>query len=177
MIKAATKNSTDMFQQAVESFESALCVGMRLQEDSAERYMDVLRDIGSPTEWQGGATSQLSKAIAATQENIARSIQFIGENAQKVAQAIHSMNASAEQTVSLMEKALRMQCSNTEMGEEDGYFWTYSLNAMRSNAEILQQANARVMETWAELAKDVLHRIETMQAEVCRATNDSVSPK
>ena len=40
--------------------------------------------------------------------------------------------------------------------EEDGYFWTYSLNAMRSNAEILQQANARVVETWTELAKDVL---------------------
>jgi hypothetical protein len=174
MIKAASKTSTDLFQQAVESFQTALRAGMQLQEDSAERYMEVLRDVNSSSEWKQGVPARVSKAIAATQESITQSIHFMSENAQNIAQSIRVMNESAEQTVGLMEKALRMQCGNSTLGEEDGYFWTYSLNAMKANVEILQQANARVLESWAQLAKDVLQRVNAMRDEVVRATEIGV---
>ena len=44
------------------------------------------------------------------------------------------------------------------------------MNAMQANAEIIRQANARVLESWAELAKEVLERVEIMRKEVNRVT-------
>ncbi len=44
------------------------------------------------------------------------------------------------------------------------------MNAMQTNAEIIRQANARVVESWGELAKEVLQRVEIMREEVNRVT-------
>ncbi len=41
---------------------------------------------------------------------------------------------------------------------------------MQTNAEIIRQANARVVESWGELAKEVLQRVEIMREEVTRVT-------
>jgi hypothetical protein len=100
--------------------------------------------------------TQVAKAIAAMQENVAQSIRFMNEN--------------AEQTVNLMETALQLHCNDRKEAEEGGYFWTYALNSMRTNADIIQQANARVMESWGNLAQEVMQRIEVMREEVGRAT-------
>ena len=96
MIKAATKNSTDMFQQAVESFESTLRAGMRLQEDSAERYVDVLRDIGSPMEWQGGPPLPRPSR---PRKDIARSIQF-SENVESPGDPLHERERRSRRSIS-----------------------------------------------------------------------------
>jgi len=80
------------------------------------------------------------------------------------------MNDNAKQTVNLMEMALQMHRSNSDASEEDGYFWTYALKAMQTNAQIIQQANSRVLESWGELAKEVLQRVDLMRAEVTRVT-------
>ena len=37
---------------------------------------------------------------------------------------------------------------------------------MQTNAQIIRQANARVVESWGELAKEVLQRVEIMREEV-----------
>ena len=156
MITAATNKSNDLFQQAMGSFETALCAGMKLQEDSVQRCVEILRNVGSPLEWERTVPTQVAKAITAMQENVAQSIRF--------------MNDNAEQTVHLMETAFQLHRADAKMCEEDGYFWTYALNAMRTNAEIIQQANARVMESWGQLAKEVLQRVDVMRTEVQRAT-------
>ena len=89
---------------------------------------------------------------------------------QNVDQSIRFMNENAQQTVNLMETALQMHRANSDGDEEDGYFWTYAVNAMQTNAEIIRQANARVVESWGELAKEVLQRMEIMREEVDRVT-------
>jgi hypothetical protein len=154
MITAATNNSNDLFQQAMGSFETALRAGMKLQEDSVQRCVEILRNVGSPLEWERTVPSQVAKAVAAMQENVAQSIRFMNEN--------------AEQTVNLMETALQLHRADSQVNEEEGYFWTYALNAMRTNAEIIQQANARVLESWSQLAHEVLERIDVMRTEVNR---------
>ena len=53
---------------------------------------------------------------------------------------------------------------------EDGDFWTYAVNAMQTNAQIMRQANTRVLESWGELGKEVLQRVEIMREEVARVT-------
>jgi hypothetical protein len=156
MISTANSKSSNLFQQAMESFESALRAGMKLQEESTQRCVEILRDVGSPLEWERTVPAKVSKAIAAMQQNVDQSIRFMNENAQ--------------QTVNLMETALQMHRLDPEANEEDGYFWTYAVNAMQTNAEIIRQANARVLESWGELAKEVLQRVELMREEVTRVT-------
>jgi hypothetical protein len=159
MIKTANENKTkpmDLFRQAMGSFETALRTGVKLQEESVQRCTEILRDVGSPMEWERTSPAKVTRAIAAIQQNVDQSIRYMDENAQ--------------QTVSLMEMALETHRENSDGGEEDGYFWTYALHAMRTNAQIIRQANTNVLESWANLAKEVLERVETMRKEVDRVT-------
>ncbi len=156
MISTANSKSGDLFQQALGSFETALRAGMKLQEDSMHRCVEILRDVGSPLEWERTVPAKVSKAIAAMQQNLDQSIRFMNDNAQ--------------QTVDLMETALSIHRSNGDDSEENGDFWVYALNSMQTNAEIIRQANARVMESWSELTKEVLQRVEIMREEVTRVT-------
>ncbi len=94
MISTANSKSGDLFQQAMESFETALRAGMKLQEESMQRCVEILRDVGSPLEWERTVPAKVTKAIAAMQQNVDQSIRFMNENAQ--------------QTVNLMEMALQM---------------------------------------------------------------------
>ena len=94
MIRAANNKSGDLFQQAMESFETALRAGMKLQEESVQRCVEILRDVGSPLEWERTVPAKVTKAITAMQQNVDQSIRFMNENAQ--------------QTVNLMEMALQM---------------------------------------------------------------------
>lgn len=113
--------------------------------------------MGSPLEWERTVPMKVTKAIAAMQQNVDQSIRFMNENAQ--------------QTVSLMETALQMhQANNNGDNDEEINFWNYAVNSMQTNAEIIRQANARVVESWSELAKEVLQRVEVMRDEVYRAT-------
>jgi hypothetical protein len=164
MISTLKKNQNktgDLFQQAMGSFETALRAGMKLQEDSVQRCVEILRNVGSPLEWERTVPAKVTKAIAAMQEHVDQSIRFMNDNAQ--------------QTVSLMETALQMHQANHdgedgEDGDGEGDFWIYALNSMQTNAEIIRQANSRVLESWAELSKEVLERVEIMREEVNRVT-------
>ena len=156
MITTANTKSASLFQQAMESFETALRAGMKLQEESTQQCVEILRDVGSPLEWERTVPAKVTKAITAMQQNVDQSIRFMNENAQ--------------QTVNLMEMALQMHRTDQEDCEEESYFWTYAVNAMQSNAQIIRQANARVVESWSELAKEVLQRVELMREEVSRVT-------
>ena len=42
---------------------------------------------------------------------------------------------------------------------------------MRNNAQIIYQANTSVMDSWSDLAKEVLQRVEIMRDEVNRVTD------
>ena len=156
MISTANSKSGNLFHQAMDSFQTTVRAGMKLREESVQRCVEILRDVGSPLEWERTVPAKVTKAIAAMQQNVEQSIRFMNENAQ--------------QTVNLMETGLQMHRANSDGDEEDGYFWTYAVNAMQTNAEIIRQANARVLESWGELAKEVLQRVELMRAEVNRVT-------
>jgi hypothetical protein len=156
MISTANSKSSNLFQQAMESFESALRAGMKLQEESTQRCVEILRDVGSPLEWERTVPSKVTRAIAAMQQNVDQSVRI--------------MNESAQQTVDLMKLALHMHQADCNGKSEDSHFWTYAVNAMQTNAQIICEANSRVLESWGELAKEVLQRVELMREEVHRVT-------
>jgi hypothetical protein len=157
MISTATTNkSSDLFQQAMGSFKTAVRAGATLQEESVQRCVEILRDVGSPLEWERTAPVKVTKAIAAVQKNVDQSIRFA--------------NDSAQEAVNLLEKALEIRCPSFDGNDEDGDFWSAALDAIRTNAQIMRQANAHVVDLWSELAKEVAQRMEVMREEVSRAT-------
>ena len=161
MIRTATNhNPSDLFQQAMGSFESALRTGMKLQEESTQRCVEILRDVGSPLEWERTVPAKVTKAITAMRQNVDQSVRF--------------MNESAQQTVNLMELAVQAQRRGPEACDEETCFWTYAVNAMQVNAQIIRDANSRVLEAWGQLAEEVLQRVEIMRREVDRAVELSM---
>jgi hypothetical protein len=46
----------------------------------------------------------------------------------------------------------------------------FTLNAMRTNVQLIQETNGRVLESWRDLATEVLQRAEAMRKEVYRVT-------
>ena len=156
MISTADSKSSDLFRQAMGAFETALRTGVKLQEDSVRRCVEILRDVGSPLEWEHTVPAKVTKAVTTMQQNVDEAIGFMNENAQ--------------QTVKLMETALQMHQATSSSSEEDNYFWNCALNAMKTNAQIMRQANASVMESWGELAKEVVQRMDAMREEMRRVT-------
>ena len=86
MLNAAPSNSgtnpADLFRQAVETFQSAIKTGVKIQEESARRFTEMFRDFGSPMEWQKNAQAMVNEAITAAQRNIDESIRLMNHNAQ-----------------------------------------------------------------------------------------------
>jgi len=156
MVSTVNGKSGDLFHQAMDSFETALRAGMKLQEESTQRCVEILRNVGSPLEWERTVPQKVTKAITAIQQNVDQSIRFMNENAQ--------------QTVKLMEAALQDHDTNGNGQGKDGDVWVYALNSMQTNAQIIRETNARLVESWGELAKEVLDRVEIMREEVTRVT-------
>lgn len=149
MICTETNKSAELFQQAMECFETTLDAGMRLHEETVQRCISVLRDAGSPLDWERTVPGRVNKAIAAMQQH--------------VDQSIREMNENARQTMELMGTGRQMHEMNFDASEEDSEIWNYALNAMRANERIIRQANARVLESCGELAKGAAHRVAVVR--------------
>jgi hypothetical protein len=162
MISTVNNNApADLFRQAMDTFESAVKAGITLQEESTTRCTNILRDFGSPAQWDTVVPAQITKAIAAAQQNIEQTIRVMNDNAQR------AMN--------LMETAFQVHRSNGEQTDDgNGDLWRYALDAMKANTDVIQQANSRVLDTWTQLAKEVTHRVEVMIDEVTRATEKAM---
>ncbi len=139
----STANPTELFRQAIETFESAVKTGVKMQEESTRRFTDMLRDWGSPIEWQKKSQAVMTEAIQVTQKN--------------VEEAVKVMNQNAKTTMELMQKALDARNVSSEADQEarGRELWESALGAMRSGTEAVLQANARVLESWTALAKKV----------------------
>ena len=48
-----------------------------------KRCVEILRDVGSPLEWERTVPTKVTKAIAAIQQSVDESIRFMNENAQQ----------------------------------------------------------------------------------------------
>ena len=163
MISTAKNKSGDLFQQAMESFETALRAGMKLQEESTQRCVEILRDVGSPLEWERTVPAKVTKAIAAMQQNVDQSIRFMNENAQ--------------QTVNLMETALQMHQANSDGERRRRLLLDLRLERHADQRRDHPPGQCPRPGIVGELAKEVLQRVEIMREEVTRVTEMGMQPK
>jgi polyhydroxyalkanoate synthesis regulator protein len=139
--KTAAGASNELFDQAMEMFETALQTGVKIQEESTRRLTEMMTRFGPPQEWQKKTQSMFNEALQTTQKN--------------VEEAIRVMNESAKRNVDLLQKAFEAgQAENTgEAQAKARDVWEATMGAVRANAQAIVQANTRVLESWAELGK------------------------
>jgi ElaB/YqjD/DUF883 family membrane-anchored ribosome-binding protein len=142
-------SANDLFRQAMDTFQSAIRTGVKIQEESTKRFTEMLRDFGSPLDWQKSTQSMMNEAIKATQKNIDESIRL--------------MNHNAQTAMNLWQKAFenrsvqQLQEGHAAPSEE---LWESALGALRTNTQVILQANTRVLESWAQLARELTSRME-----------------
>ena len=124
---------------------------MKLQEESILRSLEILRNAGSPLEWEKTVPATVAKAVEAMREN--------------AVQLIHSINKHAEQTLRHMEAVVQFYRPSPAENNQGGDVRVQAVDAMRTNVQVISQANVRVLESWNRLAAEALNRLADAWAE------------
>jgi hypothetical protein len=141
-ISSSPTSPGNLFGQAMDAFQSAIQTGVKMQEESTRRYLELLGQFGSPADWQKTTQKITNEAITATQQSIDQSIQLINQNAQRA--------------VVLLEKAFETRPTQAGANGNDTAesLWGTALKAMRSNTQTILDANARMLESWSHLTQE-----------------------
>jgi hypothetical protein len=139
--KTVDANFTGLFDQAMENFSEAFKAGVKMQEDIANWWSETLDQAGPAQEWQRRSRAILSDAMPAAQKNAEEWLKVVEEN------NFRSME--------LLKKAFSGDSVSTpgEFQEKLKDFWEESLEVLKENTQAMAQANAKVMDLWAEVLR------------------------
>jgi hypothetical protein len=165
--EASATGTGELFRQAVETFEAAIKTGVAMQEETARRFTEMLRDVGSPLEWQRKGQSVINETIVMTQKN--------------VEEAMRVMNQNAKTAMSLMQKSFEASpigngsqtSPNPQIPRTDD-LWEAALGALRTNTQVILQSNTRMVESWSQLAKDINSRVQETAEQAVRQTQETM---
>jgi hypothetical protein len=141
MSTATTANFSELFEQSARLFENALKAGITVQQDSAKWFTDTLRGLGVSQQWQTKNQAALEKAMAAVQKNVDEGVQLMSDN--------------VKSSLELLDKAFQARHTDSEAESRDRAreIWEGAVASLRKNTETMVQANARVVESWATIAR------------------------
>jgi hypothetical protein len=134
-------NMSELFDQAIETFDSALRTGVRIQEEATRWWTDMLRETDTLQELQHRAQTMMMDALPTTQRN--------------VDQYMKLLDKTYHTSLELLNKALQTTQSGslTEAQQRIQEFWEATFTALRTNAQAMVQVNTRTMEAWAEMTR------------------------
>lgn len=140
-MSTTTAGANELFSQAIETFETAIRTGVKMQEEYARWFTHMLGDVGSPQQWQSKGQTIIGESMQMAQKNFD--------------EAIRMMNENTRTGLELMQRAFeaRQVSSTSDAQARTREIWETALGALRNNTEAVVQANSRMLETWAELAK------------------------
>lgn len=136
--------ANELFLQAVEASQKAVHSGLKIQEESAQRFLEMLHGLGAPAEGLLTGQRVVAAAVTATEQTID--------------DAIHSlrlMNHNTQLAMGLLQKAFDTSLPSSSGADS----WKTALGAMRTNTQAILQAEASVLESWAELAERINNRM------------------
>jgi hypothetical protein len=131
----------EMFSQAAQLFQNALAAGISMQEQSTKALTDIIGGFSSPQRWQEQAQTSMSQMMSAAEQNMNDAIELMTQN--------------SKTSLELLEKAFEARQS---MAEGDGQAnaqeaWETALGAFVRNAEVIVQANNRMLQSWQNMAQ------------------------
>ena len=136
-----TKPVTDLYDQAMKSYEQAMRTGVKMQEESAKFFSNLVNQTTSPQDWQ-----KRMKAVAD---------EFIPQTQKSVDEGVKLIEQTTRTSIELLKKAVATG-QPTSMQDAQAKFlglWEVSLNAMRDTAVSVTQANNKAIESWVSYAR------------------------
>lgn len=135
-MKTENKTPTELFEEALKHYETAVKAGLKLQQETTETWSRMLKEAGLPEEW-----------YTRFKETTERSLPLVQKNAEETLQLIE---ANSKSSVEMLKMAMAgLQSKTLEEGQaRTKELWEASLQNLRENAKAVVQANARMMENW-----------------------------
>jgi len=136
------KPVSELFEQAMSSYEQAFRTGLRLQEESSKWVTSVLEQAGPTREWQKAIRTMANEILPEAQKRMEDGLRMVEQNSRASIELLKlfKKNVEVPQTNPLAES------QNTLLN-----FWEASLNSMKDSAQAVAQANTQAMESWMEL--------------------------
>lgn len=136
-----TKPVTDLFEQAMKSYEQALKTGVKMQEESAKVFSNLFNQSNTPQDWQKKMKSVADDFVPQTQKSVEEGLKLIEQ--------------TSKASVELLKKAVAagQPVSATDAQAKILGLWEASLNAMRDTAVSVTQANNKAIESWVAYAR------------------------
>jgi hypothetical protein len=147
MTTKATGSPAQLLDQAAQTYFGAVKNGLRLQEDIATQWVELFRkaDGGEylPEAFQHAVKETIPLAQKQTDD------------------ALKLIEKSTRQSLDLLSDAFEAGEASTpaEAQARLEKLWEGSLATLRDNAEAMVHANARLMESWAAIAKKNVARV------------------
>ena len=132
---------SDWFCKATEALDTALKTSAKFQEETMQWWAEMMGGANSIQDWQKRAQSMALEAIPTAQKN--------------AEEYMHAMDQTYRTGLDLLRRAFE-GCECHSMEDLQGRvqsLWETTLGALRTNTQAFVQANAKAMESWAELVR------------------------
>ena len=138
MSEKTKAQGSELFEQAMKNYKQALQAGLKLQQESAKWWMEVMTQAGSPQDWQTKAKEMAEESVSIVQKRMEENLKLIDQSSRTSLDLLtKAMEAVQADTVS---------AGQTKMQE----MWEASLQAMRQNAQSVTEFNSKFMESWMQ---------------------------
>lgn len=143
--KEATPSQTinEVLQEAMLSYEKALKSGIQFQEESVNLWKDLLAKIGTPQAFKGHLELLNSE--------------IYGETRRGLDEIISNFNRSSAQAVELFQKAFSGSPATSIKETQDQLqeIVENSLSNLRANVQAALSMNAKIINSWKEIATNL----------------------
>jgi hypothetical protein len=139
MNEKARSQGYELFEQAIKNYEQALQAGLKLQQESAQWWMDLMKQGGSPQDWQAKVNAVAAESLSVAQKRMEENLKLVE----------HSSRTSMD----LLKKAMDAMKTDTVLAGQTKLqeLWESSLEAVRGNAAAIGEANAKWVESWMHM--------------------------
>ena len=139
--KSPQATANEMFSQAARCFQNAVEAGIRIQEQSTKSMSDMITRFTTPQQWQKQAQATMQQIVSAAETNMRETIELMTQN--------------SKNSLELLEKAFdaRQAVAKGEGLAQTRELWETSLGSFMRNAEVMVQANGRMLDAWRKMAE------------------------
>ena len=137
--ETTSQTFSEVFDEAMRSYEKALKAGIQLQEESVNLWKDLLTKLGSPEEFQAKLESMTADAFPQARK--------------RMEEFVETFNRTSKQTMDLFEKTLGVYqaTSVTDAQRRVQDLIESSLSTLRVNVHSALNTNAKIIASWKEL--------------------------
>jgi len=139
-----TKPLSEAADKAMKNYEQAVRTGLKVQEEAAHLWTNLLNQSASPQDWQNrfsGATTVANGILPAAQKRLEEVLNLVEQN--------------TKSSTDLFKKAADV-CQTTTLPECQSKWLdlcTASVDLARSNFEALTQVNSRAVDSWIDYVR------------------------